>query len=99
MSQFQWPARRRVVQKDHVRLSHRAKRGVGQLVSNGAPKVLGPITESCGLSDAMAHQIDEIKALSCLAAGEGGGTPGPIAALKAKLRNPKATVILLEKPM
>jgi choline dehydrogenase-like flavoprotein len=27
----------------------------------------------------------------------GGGTAGPMAALKAKLKNPKATVILLEK--
>jgi NADPH-dependent 2,4-dienoyl-CoA reductase/sulfur reductase-like enzyme len=29
----------------------------------------------------------------------GGGTAGPMAALKAKLKNPKATVILLEKAM
>jgi len=27
----------------------------------------------------------------------GGGTAGPMAALKAKLKNPKATVVLLEK--
>ena len=45
----------------------------------------------------MVRHLDEIKALSGSATGEGGGTPGPMAAQNAKLKNPKATVILLEK--
>jgi NADPH-dependent 2,4-dienoyl-CoA reductase/sulfur reductase-like enzyme len=44
--------------------------------------------------DAITDGLSEV---SCDVLVIGGGTAGPTAALKAKLKNPKATVILLEK--
>ena len=41
--------------------------------------------------------IDGTSEVSCDVLVIGGGTAGPMAALKAKLKNPKANVILLEK--
>jgi succinate dehydrogenase/fumarate reductase flavoprotein subunit len=41
--------------------------------------------------------VDGLAEVSCDVLVIGGGTAGPMAALKAKLKNPNATVILLEK--
>lgn len=41
--------------------------------------------------------VDGMGEVTCDVLVIGGGTAGPMAALKAKLKNPKATVILLEK--
>ncbi len=41
--------------------------------------------------------IDGLSEVSCDVLVIGGGTAGPMAALKAKLKNPKANVVLLEK--
>ena len=41
--------------------------------------------------------IDGTSEVSCDVLVIGGGTAGPMAALKAKLKNPSSTVILLEK--
>jgi len=41
--------------------------------------------------------VDGLSEVSCDVLVIGGGTAGPMAALKAKLRNPKASVVLLEK--
>jgi succinate dehydrogenase/fumarate reductase flavoprotein subunit len=41
--------------------------------------------------------IDGLSEVSCDVLVIGGGTAGPMAALKAKLKNPKASVVLLEK--
>jgi succinate dehydrogenase/fumarate reductase flavoprotein subunit len=41
--------------------------------------------------------VDGLSEVSCDVLVIGGGTAGPMAALKAKLKNPKANVILLEK--
>src|SRR6202795_3617458 len=46
---------------------------------------------------AMDEIVDGLSEVSCDVLVIGGGTAGPMAALKAKLKNPKATVILLEK--
>src|ERR1700681_1352452 len=46
---------------------------------------------------AMDEIVDGLSEVACDVLVIGGGTAGPMAALKAKLRNPKATVILLEK--
>ncbi|KQO85454.1 hypothetical protein ASF32_11750 [Methylobacterium sp. Leaf91] len=40
---------------------------------------------------------DATSEIACDVLVIGGGTAGPMAALKAKLRNPKARVVLLEK--
>jgi succinate dehydrogenase/fumarate reductase flavoprotein subunit len=41
--------------------------------------------------------VDGLSEVSCDVLVIGGGTAGPMAALKAKLKNPKANVVLLEK--
>lgn len=46
---------------------------------------------------AIDQLIDNVSEVSCDVLVLGGGTAGPMAALKAKLRNPNANVILLEK--
>ena len=46
---------------------------------------------------AMDEIIDGLSEVSCDVLVIGGGTAGPMAALKAKLKNPKANVVLLEK--
>ena len=46
---------------------------------------------------AMDEIVDGMSEVSCDVLVIGGGTAGPMAALKAKLRNPKANVVLLEK--
>ncbi len=46
---------------------------------------------------AMDEIVDGLSEVSCDVLVIGGGTAGPMAALKAKLKNPKATVVLLEK--
>ena len=46
---------------------------------------------------AMDEIVDGLSEVSCDVLVIGGGTAGPMAALKAKLKNPKANVILLEK--
>jgi succinate dehydrogenase/fumarate reductase flavoprotein subunit len=45
----------------------------------------------------MDDLVDGLSEVSCDVLVIGGGTAGPMAALKAKLKNPNATVILLEK--
>src|SRR6476659_10736992 len=45
----------------------------------------------------MDELVDGLSEVSCDVLVIGGGTAGPMAALKAKIKNPKATVILLEK--
>jgi succinate dehydrogenase/fumarate reductase flavoprotein subunit len=45
----------------------------------------------------MDQIVDGLSEVSCDVLVIGGGTAGPMAALKAKLRNPGSTVILLEK--
>ncbi len=45
----------------------------------------------------MDEIVDKQNEISCDVLVIGGGTAGPMAALKAKLADPKATVILLEK--
>src|SRR6266850_1205791 len=45
----------------------------------------------------MDDLVDGLSETSCDVLVIGGGTAGPMAALKAKLKNPNATVILLEK--
>ena len=45
----------------------------------------------------MDDLIDGLSEVSCDVLVIGGGTAGPMAALKAKRKNPDATVILLEK--
>src|SRR5580700_5516283 len=45
----------------------------------------------------MDDLVDGLSEVSCDVLIIGGGTAGPMAALKAKLKNPAATVILLEK--
>ncbi|MBI5132938.1 MAG: fumarate reductase/succinate dehydrogenase flavoprotein subunit [Rhodopseudomonas palustris] len=46
---------------------------------------------------AMDEILDGMSEVSCDVLVIGGGTAGPMAALKAKLKNPKANVVLLEK--
>src|SRR6202048_3201927 len=46
---------------------------------------------------AMDEIVDGLSEVSCDVLEIGGGTAGPMAALKAKLKNPKANVVLLEK--
>jgi succinate dehydrogenase/fumarate reductase flavoprotein subunit len=46
---------------------------------------------------AIDQLVDGLSEVTCDVLVLGGGTAGPMAALKAKLRNPKAKVILLEK--
>ena len=46
---------------------------------------------------AMDDIVDGLSEVSCDVLVIGGGTAGPMAALKAKLRNPKANVVLMEK--
>src|SRR5277367_785 len=46
---------------------------------------------------AMDDIIDGLSEVSCDVLVIGGGTAGPMAALKAKMKNPKADVILMEK--
>jgi succinate dehydrogenase/fumarate reductase flavoprotein subunit len=46
---------------------------------------------------AMDELIDGLSEVSCDVLVIGGGTAGPMAALKAKQKNPKANVVLLEK--
>src|ERR1700759_4862716 len=46
---------------------------------------------------AMDEIVDGLSEVSCDVLVIGGGTAGPMAALKAKLKNPNATVVLLEK--
>ncbi|UZE49881.1 fumarate reductase/succinate dehydrogenase flavoprotein subunit [Rhodopseudomonas sp. P2A-2r] len=46
---------------------------------------------------AMDEILDGLSEVSCDVLVIGGGTAGPMAALKAKLKNPKANVVLLEK--
>src|SRR5215470_15932464 len=46
---------------------------------------------------AMDEIVDGLSEVSCDVLVIGGGTAGPMAALKAKLKNPKAHVVLLEK--
>jgi succinate dehydrogenase/fumarate reductase flavoprotein subunit len=46
---------------------------------------------------AMDEIVDGLSEVSCDVLVIGGGTAGPMAALKAKLKNPKANVVLLEK--
>jgi len=41
--------------------------------------------------------VDRLSEVSCDVLVIGGGTAGPMAALKAKLKNPKANVVRLEK--
>src|SRR5579862_7669870 len=45
----------------------------------------------------MDDLVDGLAEVTCDVLVIGGGTAGPMAALKAKLKNPQATVILLEK--
>jgi succinate dehydrogenase/fumarate reductase flavoprotein subunit len=45
----------------------------------------------------MDQIVDGLSEVSCDVLVIGGGTAGPMAALKAKMKNPNATVILLEK--
>ncbi len=45
----------------------------------------------------MDEIVDGLSEVSCDVLVIGGGTAGPMAALKAKLKNPKANVVLLEK--
>jgi succinate dehydrogenase/fumarate reductase flavoprotein subunit len=45
----------------------------------------------------MDDLVDGLSEVSCDVLVIGGGTAGPMAALKAKMKDPKATVILLEK--
>jgi succinate dehydrogenase/fumarate reductase flavoprotein subunit len=45
----------------------------------------------------MDDLVDGLSEVTCDVLVIGGGTAGPMAALKAKLKNPNATVILLEK--
>lgn len=45
----------------------------------------------------MDEILDSISSVTCDVLVIGGGTAGPMAAMKAKLRNPKARVVLLEK--
>jgi succinate dehydrogenase/fumarate reductase flavoprotein subunit len=45
----------------------------------------------------MDQILDDVSEVKCDVLVIGGGTAGPMAALKAKLKNPKADVILLEK--
>jgi succinate dehydrogenase/fumarate reductase flavoprotein subunit len=47
--------------------------------------------------DVMDDIVDGLAEVSCDVLVIGGGTAGPMAALKAKLKSPNATVILLEK--
>src|SRR5271163_2631648 len=46
---------------------------------------------------AMDEIVEGCSQVDCDVLVIGGGTAGPMAALKAKLKNPKATVVLLEK--
>ncbi len=46
---------------------------------------------------AMDEIVEGLSEVSCDVLVIGGGTAGPMAALKAKLKNPKANVVLLEK--
>ena len=46
---------------------------------------------------ALDEIVDGLSEVSCDVLVIGGGTAGPMAALKAKLKNPKANVVLLEK--
>ena len=46
---------------------------------------------------AIDETVDGLSEVSCDVLVIGGGTAGPMAALKAKLKNPKASVVLLEK--
>jgi succinate dehydrogenase/fumarate reductase flavoprotein subunit len=46
---------------------------------------------------ALDEMVDGLSEVSCDVLVIGGGTAGPMAALKAKLKNPKANVVLLEK--
>ncbi|MCG2638447.1 MULTISPECIES: fumarate reductase/succinate dehydrogenase flavoprotein subunit [Bradyrhizobium] len=46
---------------------------------------------------ALDQIVDGLSEVSCDVLVIGGGTAGPMAALKAKLKNPKANVVLLEK--
>ncbi|CCE09712.1 putative fumarate reductase/succinate dehydrogenase, flavoprotein subunit [Bradyrhizobium sp. STM 3843] len=46
---------------------------------------------------AMDEIVDGLSEVSCDVLVIGGGTAGPMAALKAKMKNPKANVVLLEK--
>ena len=46
---------------------------------------------------ALAEIVDGLSEVSCDVLVIGGGTAGPMAALKAKQKNPKANVVLLEK--
>ena len=46
---------------------------------------------------ALDEIVDGLSEVSCDVLVIGGGTAGPMAALKAKLKNPKADVVLLEK--
>src|SRR5271154_4743026 len=46
---------------------------------------------------AMDEIVDGLSEVSCDVLVIGGGTAGPMAALKAKMKNPKADVILMEK--
>ena len=41
--------------------------------------------------------VDGLSEVSCDVLVIGGGTAGPMAALKAKMKNPKANVVLMEK--
>ena len=52
-------------------------------------------TGDCAM--AMDEIVDGLSEVSCDVLVIGGGTAGPMAALKAKLKNPKANVVLLEK--
>lgn len=47
---------------------------------------------------ALDQIVDGLSEVSCDVLVIGGGTAGPMAALKAKLKNPKANVVLLERP-
>ena len=44
---------------------------------------------------ALDEIVDGLSEVSCDVLVIGGGTAGPMAALKAKLKNPKANVVLL----
>src|SRR5271168_1967314 len=46
---------------------------------------------------AMDEIVDGLSEVSCDVLVIGGGTAGPMAALKAKMKNPKANVVLMEK--